>query len=173
MVGAIILMGLGVLGASVIYRPQGYPLEFTAQQNVLRDPAVFHLDEPVNVEAVFINKTDQPVTATAAVHWVLVSPATATPTDIIQLGLLLELRSGCTELGFANKPPSQVVDLTRKLFAEGQTRVTWMLSGNNVVIVPTDGGQREFKVDSFSYVPDDVPLPKHGPKSSGESCDKP
>lgn len=143
-----------------------YPLQFTQQQNVLREPPVFHLNESVDVEAVFINPSKANVSFAAAVHWVLVTPIesgslTDANTDVILLGLEEVVKPGCTKIEFINLAPAKVVSITKELFAAGHNKVTWRLTGHNVITSPDGRGSMVFNVDEFSFVPDDVDLPPH------------
>lgn len=153
-----------------------YPLQFTSPQNVLREPPVFHLDEAVDVEAIFINTTKEDVTFAAAVHWVLVSPLDPenprTKTEPIQLGLLATITPGCQRLGFSNRPPQEVIDITEELFTKGHNKVTWRLTGDNVVTSPKGRGSMTFNVDEFTYIPDNTKLPNSQISYSDISCEK-
>lgn len=149
-----------------------YPLQFSSPQNVLREPPIFHLNESVNVEAVFINNEKQAVGFAAAVHWVLVSPVRTgeVQTDVILLGLEETVSPGCKEIEFVNVAPDRVQEITKELFNAGHNKVTWRLTGHNVITEPEGRGSMVFNVDEFSYVPDDVELPKFQIKRTGESC---
>lgn len=159
-IGAMGLLTVAIVIFFITYDKPAYPIEFTANQNVLREPPTFHLADTVDVEAVFTNTTKQNVTFTAAIHWVLDTKTSVVPTtDVVQLGLLTELIPGCTKMTFINKPPQDVIDTTKKLFDAGEERVEWHLQGSNVVILPKNAGERDFMVDHFVYVADSDPLP--------------
>lgn len=163
--GAVFVVATVTAVAISTYEPTIYPLDFTPQQNVVRQPAIFHLNEAVDVEAVFKNTTAQAVTFTAAIHWVLVNPdatkVDATERDVIQLGLLETINPGCTELAFSNHAPDEVAAITKQLFSQGYKSVSWKLSGDNVIIMPKDAGTKPFKVDEFAFIPDGVALPAY------------
>lgn len=149
-----------------------YPLKYDSPQNVLRDPPVFHLGEEVVVEATFNNISSQDTKSTAVVHWILVEPTLdLNHIDVAQFGLFLDLKPGCTEQVFVNKPPTEVEIITKKLFEAGNQKVTWRLAGDNVILVPSHAGTKEFSVESFSYVPDSIPLPDNRQVKDMTGCE--
>lgn len=152
-----------------------YPLQFTSPQNVLREPPIFHLDEPIAVEAIFVNNEETDVGFAAAVHWVLVSPirTDGLQADVILLGLEAVISPGCKELEFVNLAPRRVKEITQNLFKAGHSKVTWRLTGHNVITEPEGRGSMVFSVDEFSYIPDTTPLPPFRVQpDTGISCDK-
>lgn len=172
------LLALPVVLAVIYFlsnRFLAYPLQFTSPQNVLREPPIFHLDEPVTVEAVFVNSGQEDVGFAAAVHWVLVSPIRAgeAQTDVILLGLEEVISPGCREIEFVNFAPRRVKEITQELFAAGHSKVTWRLTGHNVITESNGRGSMAFSVDEFSYIPEAILLPpsivQH---DTGISCDK-
>lgn len=138
--------------------PIPFPLKFDTPQNVLREPPVFHLNEPIDVEARFLNETDQVITLSADVHWVLLTEH-KDMIEPIQVGLFITIKPGCTKIPFSNQRPLAVSSLTKKLFGQGHQRVTWKLEGTNQIIAPYPGGKQKFEVDEFSYIPDSQPIP--------------
>lgn len=148
-----------------------YPLKYDSPQNVLREPPIFHLGEPVTVEATFKNISSQDTKSTAVVHWILVEPTLdQNHIDVAQFGLFLDLKPGCTEQVFVNKPPVEVEIVTKQLFESGSQKVTWRLAGDNVILIPAHAGTKEFSVESFSYVPDSVPVPDHSDIKDSTTC---
>jgi hypothetical protein len=155
--------------------PLYYPLKFDTPQNVLREPPIFHLDEKVDVQARFVNGTDKIVTVSAAVHWILVTKAPDvldTEVDLVQPPLLLIIDPGCSRQPFSNTRPNSVALITEKLFSKGYDKVIWRLAGENVVTSISNSGSQRFEVDSFSYVPDDIPIPDNKIEQIPESCDE-
>lgn len=142
-----------------------YPLEFTPQQNVLREPPVFHLDESVDVEAIFKNDSQKDIGFITTVHWVLVSPLKTgvpeTDTRVTVPGLEEVISPGCTKIEFANSPPNGVISITNAIFVAGYDKVTWRLTGHNVITDPEGRGSMVFNVDQFTYIPDETPLPPY------------
>lgn len=179
LVAVLILMDLRKVGKNVLDISKenqeklsevvgDYPIDFDMQQNVLREPPVFHLDEPVDVEATFRNTINEDVTFAAAISWILVEPDQ--PIEVVQFGLVTTLQPGCKEYVFNNNPPEEVKQVTRELFASGHKRVTWRLSGDNVIVSPEKRGQKQFNVDQFTYIPDDQPLPLFKQTRDRSSC---
>lgn len=150
--------------------PASYPIKFDTPQNVLREPPIFHLDETVDVEARFLNQTDQPITLQADVHYILVTD-NKEQIEPIETGLFLTLKPGCTKIPFSNKRPDAVAILTKKLFAQGHKKVTWKITGHNQIIAPQQGGRQQFETDEFSYVPDDTPIPGNRIEHIDDTCD--
>lgn len=150
--------------------PSYNPLVFDKIQNVLRDPAVFHLDEPVTVEATFRNTDDKPVTFIGVVQWELITPNNSfypVGTQVLQFEFSSTIRPGCRELRFENRPPMQVEEITRTLFANGFTAVSWKILGDNKI---QSGDTVKFEVERFTYVPDDQSLPKFASKPDQTTC---
>lgn len=150
--------------------PIPFPLKFDTPQNVLREPPLFHLDEPIDVEARFLNETDQPVTLSADIHWVLITEYKEM-VEPIQVGLFITINPGCTKIPFSNQRPLAVSVLTKKLFAQGHQKVTWKLEGTNQVLSPQTGAKQKFEVDEFSYTPNDQPIPQNQIDHIPDTCE--
>lgn len=150
--------------------PLNYPVKFDTPQNVLREPPIFHLDERVDVEARFLNQTDQPITLQADVHYILVTD-NKQQVEPIETGLFITLKPGCTKIPFSNQRPDAVAILTEKLFKEGHKKVTWKITGHNQIVAPQQGGRQQFETDEFSYVPNDTPTPEYQVEHIDDSCD--
>lgn len=145
-------------------------LVFDKNQNVLRNPAVFYLDEPVVVEATFRNDTDKSISFTGVVQWELVTPNnTLYPigTSVLQFEFTETIDPGCRELRFENRPPEQVREITQSLFNSGFPSVTWKILGDNKV---ESGASVSFEVERFSYIPRELPLPEHQNKTDQTTC---
>lgn len=171
----LFLLAVSVLvGIFFFVRQEYYPLKFDSPQNVVREPSVFHLDEPVVVEATFLNGDEEVVTFGGAVHWQLIAPNTdllPSGTEIIQFRFTSTIAPGCREFRFENSPPPSVVDTTRRLFRDGHATVTWKLTGDNIILEPKPGASVRFEVEQFDYVPDDRQLPKHENKMDDTTCE--
>lgn len=155
-----------------VYNPVKYPLEFTAQQNVLREPSIFRINESVDVEAIFTNTAETEVIFTANVFWVL-ETRNGLPSDYTDPLQIISVRMlpGCHYQSFNNNAPPKVVEITKKLFAEGHEQVTWHLSGQNIITLPKKGGSKDFIVDKFTYLRDDIPIPKSEIQYANLRCD--
>ena len=132
-------------------------LSFTYSQNTKREPPIFHLKEPIKVESLFYNSSDEPIEFTALVFWTLVGNGQ----QILQFSFKQTLNPGCTELNFNNYPPDQVVQITKNMFTQGKTKVKWQIEGHNAVTSPYSGGLQPFRVEEATYVPDFQSLSKH------------
>lgn len=145
------------------------PLVFDQTQNVVREPPVFHLNEPVAVEADFKNTDSVPVSFTGAVHWRLVSPDRKV--EILQFEFNGTVPPGCKEFKFQNLPPAEVITLTQRLFKDGYDSVTWEIYGDNVIVSPQAGNTLAFHVEQFRYIPDDRPLPETRDIHTNTQCE--
>lgn len=158
-VGAFITL----LGGTLVYGITSYLkslapdyLSFTYLQPIKQEPAIFHLDGAIPVEALFYNSNDRPIDFTALVFWSLVGGNR----QILQFSFQQTLKPGCTELSFNNYPPDQVIQVTEDLFSKGQDEVKWRIEGHNAVTKPYSGGLQPFRVQDATYIPDDQSLPK-------------
>lgn len=170
MLAVIIMVGIFV---TFLNKHNYYPLKFDTPQNVLREPSVFHLDEPVVVEATFLNEDSRVVTFGGAVHWQLISPNTEllpAGTEVVQFQFTSSIAPGCREFRFENHPPKAVVDTTNRLFENGHTAVTWKLTGDNIILEPKPGSSVRFEVEQFDYIPNHLPLPDHRDKNDNSDC---
>lgn len=150
-----------------------YPLEFDQHQNVLREPAIFHLTDGVDVEATFRNTDKQAVTFGGVIKWQLVSPPNEhfpVGSELIQFGFTDTIVPGCKEFWFENHPPESVARITREMFDRGIKEVTWKLVGENVIIEPKAGGSQKFDTESFTYVPDSIKLPDYEITHDNTNC---
>ena len=151
-VGAMVFLGVKYVES---LRPDY--LTFTYVQNVKRQPAVFHYDEPIQVEGLFYNSSDKPIEFTALVFWSLIGDNR----QILQFSFKQSLKPGCSELSFNNYPPDQVVQVTQDLFSKGQDKVGWRIEGHNAVTSPYSGGLQPFRVEDSIYISKDKPLPEY------------
>ena len=154
--GSIITLTIGALvyGGAVFMRSlRPDNLTFTYIQPIKQKPPVFHLDEAVQVEALFYNSNNQPLSFTALVFW------THNDKQILQFSFLRTIQPGCTEMNFENHAPDEVAQITHQLFAEGQKEVQWRIEGHNAVTSPYKGGFQPFQVQEAIYIPDSQPLP--------------
>lgn len=144
------------------------PLRFDQTQNVVREPPVFHLGDPVAVEADFKNTDSVPVQFSGAVHWRLISPDHNI--EVFQFEFNGDVEPGCKLFRFDNLPPPGVVETTNRLFSEGYDSVTWELFGDNVVTRPRPGAAVAFHVEQFRYIPNDRPLPQFQDVHDNTDC---
>lgn len=136
------------------------PLVFDRSQKVTRVPPTFHLDEPIQVEALFNNSDVQTVTFKGAVHWRLISPSNNL-SEIFQFEFQGEVPPGCKEFHFDNKPPEEVKKITKEFFAKGADMVVWQILGDNTIVSPQEGAAVTFITEQFTYIPDERPLPNY------------
>lgn len=170
----LFLLAVIVLVGVFFNRKQYYPLKFDSPQNVLREPPIFHLNEPVTVEATFLNYDTEVVTFGGAVHWQLIAPNTQllpAGSEVIQFEFTSTIDSGCREFRFENFPPKAVIDTTRRLFREGHGEVTWKLTGDNIILKPKPGASVRFEVEQFKYIPDNKPIPEHQEIMDETTCE--
>lgn len=148
------------------------PLRFDSPQNVLREPAVFHTNEPVVVEATFRNSHSAPITFRGVVNWRLVAidGVIAHDFSVLQFAFSQSLEPGCTELVFENLPPVTVQAEIDRRFADGAERLRWVIYGDNVITEPEVGAQYLFETEPFVYVPDSAALPEFSETDDDTHC---
>jgi hypothetical protein len=155
--GGILTLAIGsvvYLGALYLNSLRPNYLNFTYLQPIKQVPPVFHLKDPIQVEALFYNTSSEPIDFTALVFW------THGDKQILQFAFQRTLKSGCSELNFDNFPPEEVKTITQDLFKQGQKEVTWRIEGHNAVTNPYSGGLQPFRVEEATYIPDTQPLPE-------------
>lgn len=157
--GAILTLSVGaIVYATTRYLSALKPdhLSFTYSQPITQQPAIFHVNDIVPVEALFYNSSDQNITFTAFVFWSMVEDGH----QILQLNFERTLAPGCTELHFENSAPQDVQKITKQHFDAGATEVKWRIEGHNSVTDPYAGGLQPFQVEEATFIPDDSPLPE-------------
>lgn len=159
---AIMVISIGVFlalvtfGVNLVNKQKPDHLDFTYHQNVLKDPAIFHIKEPVQVEALFYNKGGSKLTFQALVFWQQIAPETTH--QVLQLAFSRTIPPGCNEMSFNNTPPEQVIRFTEELFRQGYKEVKWQIQGSNAVTDPYQGGLQPFQTEIFTYVPNTTPI---------------
>lgn len=171
----IILLILGVASAFWYRDAHKYnPIDFTKSQPAVRQPPVFHINDIVTIEALFINRESENITFNAKVYWQLKRPMkdsiSPDSSRIFQFEFNRVLNPGCTYLSFDNVAPSEVRNLTARLFSDGHKTVTWEINGTNKVIEPKVGDQQTFHTQEFTYYHNSAELPEFKNESK-LSCD--